>query len=449
VDVRERRRVIAVGEARTNRIRRSRRPEQPDSGPGRDRVVPGLKVASVLATTVLILLPAGTAHNLSLLGGHLAVTWSELVTPLLVAHIALMPARSPANIRLSALSAILGLLAVPAVLSPSLSSALAAFFNFAFGVIAGFAIGYVWTLVPSDRLNSVDIGVLVSSTIISIQVFAAISGKANDAIHVSAATDLGGSNYLAGILAVLALAAYGRLRVVGAPVVAYGLIVIPVAAIVSTLSRGGLVALAVGACVVLWQDTSHTTWVVPRRMALVAILFVASYGLARISAIRGQGIDLNVSTRYALFRLAWNGFLSSPLTGQGWATFRDVTRDSIGEPITFAHNLLLSFLQIGGILAVPLLVIIVRWTILAAKHRPEMLPAIAAGIALAMTDPLLEGFVGGLVMWIALYPTSTSGRPGIRALVNYQRDLGASGGSESLGAGVTRAPSRRPWPQNS
>jgi hypothetical protein len=75
-----------------------------------------------------------------------------------------------------------------------------------------------------------------------------------------------------------------------------------------------------------------------------------------------------------------------------------------GSSQSFAHNLVLSFLQMAGLLALPFLIIVARWTLIAARRRPELLPAIAAGLSLSITEPFFEGFVGALVMWMVLYP---------------------------------------------
>ena len=369
------------------------------------RTIPGLRTASTLASLILLFLPFGTAFNASLFNGSIPIAWSQLLIVVLLAHLALSRTRNGPRIRLTTFTAVAGLMIIPVWTSAAPASAAAAYVNFVFGVSGGFVLGHVSSQLPVGRLNRIDLSALCSALIISIQLLLGTINESSDTIHSGATTDLGGSNYLAGILAVLCLATYGRFRASLAPRLAYLILLVPAIAIISILSRGGLVALAVGLTVLLWQRLNgRGPSVLLRRLIIILIPFVVNNALGRIASIRGSGIDINVSVRYELYGLAWRGFVSAPLTGQGWASFRQITLDHVGTPLTFAHNLPLSFLQIGGLVALPTLVIVAKWTFVARRCRPEILPAIIAGIALAMTDPLFEGYAGGLVMWMVLYP---------------------------------------------
>jgi hypothetical protein len=69
----------------------------------------------------------------------------------------------------------------------------------------------------------------------------------------------------------------------------------------------------------------------------------------------------------------------------------------MGTSQTFGHNLVLSFLQIGGLLAVPFLVVLIVIVIRIVLRGGLIAAGVAASIAIAMTDPFFEGSVAATI----------------------------------------------------
>jgi hypothetical protein len=70
----------------------------------------------------------------------------------------------------------------------------------------------------------------------------------------------------------------------------------------------------------------------------------------------------------------------------------------VGENQTFAHNLVFSMLQIGGLLSIPYLVVLAVLSYRAFRHGGPYAAAIAAAIAISMTQPFFESTVCNLIV---------------------------------------------------
>ena len=151
--------------------------------------------------------------------------------------------------------------------------------------------------------------------------------------------------------------------------VAVTLAFVTMGAALLTLTRGAIIAACVGAVFFLWSGSSghqqpsgadrvragghqrRLSAVLSRALAVVipVAAFLAIEHVTELRAQVGTQVHTNIEIRFQMYRLAWEEFLNSPLTGTGWASFRDVSLDSAGLSETFAHNLVISMLQIGGL----------------------------------------------------------------------------------------------------
>ena len=168
-----------------------------------------------------------------------------------------------------------------------------------------------------------------------------------------------------------------------------------------TLSRGALLAAAVGLLVLFWS-AGRTVWTrgLFRTAGAVGVLAVVPVMQYLISA-RSQGgfnPEENVADRFTLFELAWRSFLESPITGTGWLALRDMSADNI----SFAHNMVVSFLQIAGLFGAAYVVILLVESFRAMRRRPLMGAAVAAALAVSMSDPFFESAIGATVSWAAI-----------------------------------------------
>jgi len=286
--------------------------------------------------------------------------------------------------------------------STDLRAGVLAYFNFIVGVTGGIAIGRTWLLAKS-HWGWIDVGLACFLAVGSAQLMVNFAAAdATSEFHQNALTPWGNSNYVAGALVVGGLTLLTRafsVRARGRSVVIVLVAVAWLSAIL-TLSRGGIVALGVGMIFLLWfiGRGALGKWGYRLGAATAVVLAVALLDFA--TSLRGSlnnQVHRNVDIRIAFWDEAWSEFLSSPLMGTGWATFRSVTADAFGMNQTFAHNLFLSFLQIGGILAVPFLAAVLALFLSALRRSAWLVAPVAAAFAISMTDPFFEGTVGNLL----------------------------------------------------
>jgi hypothetical protein len=226
----------------------------------------------------------------------------------------------------------------------------------------------------------------------------------------------GASNYVAGTLVVASLAIVARLLETRRHLWLWAVPAIGCGAALLTLSRGAAVALAVGLLVLFWNSGRTRLGRAALRLGCLGLVVGAIQVFGTITAARSVGgydPSQNISARIELLQLAWDQFLSSPFTGTGWLTLRDV--GDFAVPISFAHNVILSFLQIGGLCGLLYLVVSGRLVRTAWRGASRMFAAVAAAVAISLSDPFFEGGVGSLIAWSALTYAAFSARHGAAA----------------------------------
>jgi hypothetical protein len=386
--------------------------------------VPRWSLDAAIAGLVVAAIAVGPAISIGIGDRTLPVYASQLAIAVLVVHMGLsgLAHRSfggmPATTRW--LLASVALLAVPLMWTNDPAGVLA-YVNFASGTIGGIAIAQVWTAVPRGY-SWIDVGYVV----FLLGGLAALMGSLSRArsvntLHQSSMTPWGNSNFVAGCIVVAALIVMARSIRVGRHrkyAIVFGLAAIGVALL--TLSRSAAIAACVGAMFFLWSKSGQH---LPRRVRpastasrhadisvlvrpLLRVLAVfipvlAFIAVDHVTDLRSQlntQVMRNIDTRFEMFRLAWREFLDNPLTGTGWASFREAAQGTVGESQTFAHNLVLSMLQIGGLLSVPYLVALAVLMYRALRHGGPYTAAIAAAIAVSMAQPFFESTVGNLII---------------------------------------------------
>lgn len=293
-------------------------------------------------------------------------------------------------------------LLVPLVAHPHGAASLLSYVGFALATVAGAIVGRRWR-VAENECSWVDVGLLVFAIISTLSlVLKGLSAGSMAGFHRAAVLSWGASNYVAGVLVVVALLLWSRRRVM-APA---GLVALATAGVaVLTLSRGAFVALGAGLMVLLWNSGRSTLTRLALRIASAGTTALGLFGMERITAARSEGgydPSINIDARFALYQQAWAAALENPLVGSGWLGLRVPSEMASGTRISFAHNLVLSFMQIGGALGVAFLLILAVCVVRAWNNAPELRPAIAAGLAISMSDPFFEGPVAAFIMWMAL-----------------------------------------------
>lgn len=284
---------------------------------------------------------------------------------------------------------------------PSAAAVLTAF-SFALPTLGGWIAGRRWGGLWEER-SWIDVGLMIFAgiTCVSLVVIAAAAGSVSE-FHRASVLPWGASNYVAGVLVVCALLLWARHRVVRA---AGTLSVIAGVVSILTLSRGAFVALGAGMLVLLWNAGRTSLSRLTLRVFSGAVLFLGVFGMERITAQRSVGgydPGSNISARFELYELAWHQFFASPIVGTGWLGMRDPAFATLGHSVSFAHNIVLSFLQIGGLLGLIWLVILGKAALRCWRTAPVLRPALAASLAIAMTDPFFEGSVAALVSWLVI-----------------------------------------------
>ena len=375
--------------------------------------VPKLSLNGAIAGLPLALIAAGPAIVTGVGGRTLPVYASQIAIAVLLIHIgfsALAHRSYGVPNMMRWLLAAIALLALPLMWSNDPAAAMLAYVNFASGTVGGMAIAAVWKGMPRSY-SWIDVGYIVFLIVAVAQLLVTYSqARSVNALHQSSQTPWGNSNFVAGCIVVAALIVMGRSASLGRGrkfAVTVGLVAIGVALL--TLSRGALIAACVGAVFLLWSKSQaqrtaagqvHVNAVVARLLSRTLAVFVpavAFLAVGHVTELRAQvsgQVYRNVDTRFEMYRMAWQQFLESPLTGTGWASFREVS--SLGS--SFAHNLVLSMLQIGGLLAVPYLTTLGVLAYRVFRRGGPYAAAVAAAIAISMTDPFFESTVGNLIV---------------------------------------------------
>jgi hypothetical protein len=363
---------------------------------------------AILAGLVIATLPVGSVMTIGM-GSKLAgFSASQLLIVALAIVLAVVSIRSssfPDWRRLPLSFVLLGsvsLLAIPVFLPHDRPAAVFAYFNFLTGVVGAVCVGWTWNSVGARRFSAVDAGFVVFVLYGCGQlVFAFLTATGGENLHQSAEVAWGGSNYIAGVLVVAGFAIIGRAWQLRGR---YFLLLIPAAcALVIPLfsaSRGAIVEVAVGAIVIMWSlgRTTVQKWIWRTASIVVPVGAYVLINMAVATRLRSDTQVLkNVDDRFVLYRLSWEQFLGSPGWGTGWTSLRGPSAHALGSPQSFGHNFFLSFLQIGGLLALPFIVCIVVMAVLVVFKGGLLGASAAAALTIAMTDPFFEGTAGSVV----------------------------------------------------
>lgn len=393
-------------------------------------------MATMLAALPIAVIIWGPALRASIGGRSLLISASQLTIAVLVVYVGVEMLGGSRYRQLPSgggwLLASVTLLVLPVFWSSDLEGGTVAYLNFASGTIGGLAIALIWTNTQRGTCW-IDIGYLVFVTGTILQLLIAFSeADSKTMLHQSSRTAWGNSNFVAGCLVVGAFALMGRsakTRKYRTAAAVIGFTGIAVA--LFTLSRGAIIAACTGMIFFLWSSFSKFperrllrsgadsskpgTFRTARLLARIMAVFVpvaAFQALAYVTSLRAEvngRVYVNVDTRVELYKLAWQEFLAHPLTGTGWASLRDSTQTAMGQSNTFAHNILFSMLQIGGLMAVPYLLALFVLVYRGLKLGGNYAAAIAAAIAISLTDPFFESTAGNLLFLpVAVLAISTS-----------------------------------------
>ena len=176
-----------------------------------------------------------------------------------------------------------------------------------------------------------------------------------------------------------------------------------VAAVVPTLSRGGLLALAVVLALIIYMERNNRLLFWGSIVALVActIVFYYKFGFGfALLANRLSSVDKSLLQRYRLYKGGIAMFLDHPFFGVGIGNF--LVHSTHYTKLTvrlFAHNMYIHVAAELGVLALLTFTgtIIVSWVRLAIMQRSEMVRADrilfyqARGIQLALTAMSVSG----------------------------------------------------------
>jgi hypothetical protein len=365
---------------------------------------PAGQVQRLLAALVIALLPLGNVWTVNVGERQFPIPWSWVPVALLVTHFVLTSLGGipdPWSRRREwppVFSWLVGTglaLAIPLILATAFSSGLAAYLNFIVGLLGGVAVGWTWATTPPRRLGAVDVGLLFFLVVGASQILLANLSDPASRADIS----WGRSNFIAGVLVVGAMFAVARIHSTASNRWAY---LAPLAAVImalTTLSRGAVVALSAGVVVLLWNIGANARVRRILRVACVAIPMIALAGILGFTQLRlAQNTQVlkNIDFRFELLALAWSEFLKSPLCGTGWASLRAPSLGA-GAENSFAHNFILSFIQIGGVIGIAFVVLFCVVLLIALRRASVYAAPIVAAAAMALTDPFLESFVAGTI----------------------------------------------------
>ena len=358
----------------------------------------------LLPAFVLATLPFGALLS-GIKGLPVVLTASQILALLLIVRTMLGPDGRTRGPQPWVLWSVL-LLGVPLIYAISFESAFLAYFNFAIGVFGGTVVGRFWAACPRPQFSLFDVALFLIPCIASIQLLLSLSATSSVvSLHQNSDVGWGRSNYVAAVIVVSSLAVVARLIEVAAP---WFIFIIPVATCLISLlavSRGGILALGFGTFVLLWAHRSTSSPSVRRRIMAIIFLVVTllAVNVARdFRAVGSAQVDVNVGLRFELSSLALQLFLDNPLGGTGWTGLRGPSLVYLGQQQSFAHSVIPSFLQIGGLLSIPFLVLLIWRIVCAIRAGGVLLAPVFACIVISLTDPFFEGTIGGTLAWACL-----------------------------------------------
>ncbi len=244
------------------------------------------------------------------------------------------------------------LLAVPLFWSTDPAAGMLAYLNFVAGTVGGVAIAQVWKRIPREY-SWIDVGYTVFLIAGTAQLLVSYSKATSvNSLHQTSPMPWGVTSVVAGGLVVAALILIARSARLGRNrKFAVTLALVTMGAALLTLTRGAIIAACVGAVFFLWSRSGKQSQQEPRSTgsrqvdttvivrllarALAVVIPVAGFlAIEHVTDLRAQvnsQVHTNIEIRFEMYRLAWEEFLKSPLTGTGWASFRDVSLDYTGQ----------------------------------------------------------------------------------------------------------------------
>ncbi|MEW1918629.1 O-antigen ligase family protein [Pseudarthrobacter oxydans] len=380
---------------------------------------PAFKTSGIdqfLAALIFAAIPFGPVINIGTSGRGAHVALAQVLTFVLALHLAFTKLASITSFK-TGLGFGLGLVLImaPALfIAPDIAPAAVAYFNYSTGVVGGIVIGMAWARSERHTLGVIDAGLAAFLLLGTAQLLTGFLGASSlNSLHQNAQTPWGNSNYVAACLVVGAFVLLAR----GLETHSFRRVLVPVIAAIIvamlTLSRGAALSMAVGAAVLLWTAGTRPWQKSILRLCSIFLPILAIYMVTQLEDLRYQGsshANSNIESRLKLFNAAWADFVESPWFGNGWISFRSVSAGAVEEQ-SFAHNFLLSFLQIGGIfLGLLTVVIFLALMIRAIRRNPYIAPPLFAAFAISMSDPFFESTVANLLTLSAVFFSLT--RPG-------------------------------------
>lgn len=373
--------------------------------PATEPLARGGRTDQVLSGLTIATLPLGSLAYASE-SRNLLISYSLLIGVLLLSHLLAGSLtrrcqNGPIGVAIRLSLVLLLTMFVPVLAGDSQARAIAAYVSFAGGTLCGLTIAAVWTT-TRRRIGFIDVSLMLFVIVTSVQIHVFRNLDPGTSLH-QAKVAWGASNYVAGTLIVASLAVIARLVEIRA---SRWLWLVPAGGFVSamlTLSRGAVVAGSIGVLVLMWNSGRTATRRTVLRLCCVALVVAAAELFTAITEVRSVGgydPGQNIAARVELIELSWDQFVSSPLTGTGWLALRDVAGFDV--PISFAHNVVLSFLQIGGLFGLAFLILLAHQSMKGMRNGTPMFAAVVAALAMSFSDPFFEGGVGALVSWAVI-----------------------------------------------
>ena len=136
------------------------------------------------------------------------------------------------------------------------------------------------------------------------------------------------------------------------------------------------------------------------RVLAIVIPVAGFIAIEHVTDLRAQvnsQVHTNIDIRFQMYRLAWEEFLRSPLTGTGWASFREC-HWSIPAKVKPSHTIWWSpCFRLVACCHFHTWRFWPTWRIGLLRHGGPYTAAVAASIAVSMTQPFFESTVCNLI----------------------------------------------------
>lgn len=366
-------------------------------------------LGAVLAGASVLLLNVGALVSVTTGAGTLNVPGAYLPVALLLVHVLValgLRTQVPRGVGLAlgVVVVLVGALTPALLVSVEGAAALVVYAGFALGTAGGLVVGATWAAGRVDVAGMGDVLLALLAVITTTALLGSVDASPlSAAFHALAHTSWGGSNLVAGVLVVVAWLLVARARETAGAWWLWGAAAVAMLGAATTVSRGAALAGAVSLVVACWTLPTSRVWRTRMRRGSLLVALLGAFAFGLLSAARGSSAQaaVNVTARFDLWEMGWGSFTGSPVLGTGWLGLRDLAGDALANQ-SFAHNVVFSFLQIGGLGGVLFLVVLVVGAIRGVARRPAFAPAIVAALVASMTDPFFENFVASFVAWGAI-----------------------------------------------